>query len=160
MVDADKRADAKQALPYVGELDLQGIPGLDEKALRTRRPWRSGRPEQPELLGQGPALIFPGRTRRDRGDDDEPTRHLELGEAGGDEFADRLLRSPGAFSQHDGRGDVLPQGSMRDRKGHGPRDGRVVQEYLVHLHRRDLHSAPVNELLDPPGDEQVAVLVE
>ena len=68
----------------------------------------------------------------------------------------RTLHGPGR--QHQRGPDGLPQQLVGQREAHGLRHGRVLVEHGVHLQRGDLLAAPVDELLEPPGELEVAVL--
>ena len=87
-------------------------------------------------------------------------RHLEVGEPLAAEVADLALGDHMPFAQHDGRGDILAELRMRHGEGDDLGDGRMVHQHVVHLERRDLFAAAVDDLLQPAGDAQIAVLVE
>ena len=65
-----------------------------------------------------------------------------------------------AFAQHDGRGHLFAELVVRHGKGERLPHGRVVHQHVVHLARRDLLAAAIDDLLQPPGDGEIAVLVE
>ena len=69
-------------------------------------------------------------------------------------------RHGGAVTEHDGGGDVLAQPVVRDRERRRLDDVRVLEQRDVDLARRHLLTTAVDQLLEPPGDGEVAVFVE
>src|SRR5450759_3874755 len=111
-----------------------------------------------ELFGDESALDLAGRRFRDRFDDVEVPRHLEVRQARPGKSQQLFLRD--RVVEDDSGADLLPPGWMRDAEAHSLLHGGVRLEHLVYLAWRDLFSASVDELLDPAQQPQVAVCVE
>src|SRR5262249_39927344 len=62
--------------------------------------------------------------------------------------------------QHDGRGDVLAQGRVRNGEGHGLRHCRMLQESFVDFPWGDFLSAAIDDFLAPTREKQVSVVIE
>ena len=77
-----------------------------------------------------------------------------------DKAQDVPLRGRGPLPQHDGGPDGLAQRRVGDRKRDRLADRFVFEEDLVDLARRDLLSSPVDDLLQPTRDRDVALLVD
>ena len=76
-------------------------------------------------------------------------RHLERRELLGDEVLKFALARPPGPGRHDRRGHLLAEQRIGIANVTACRDGRVAQERLVDLERRDLLAAPVDDLLEP-----------
>jgi hypothetical protein len=76
------------------------------------------------------------------------------------EIADVALGHLFALAQHDGCGDFLAQLGVGQGEGHDLRDRGVRRQDAIHLKRADLFAAAVDDLLQPAGERQIAVLVE
>ena len=88
-------------------------------------------------------------------------RHLEVGQPLGGEVAQLALGRRHALAQHDGGGDLLAQLRVRHGERHAP---AATAGWSISTSStssgRDLLAAAVDDLLEPPGERQVAVRVE
>lgn len=67
---------------------------------------------------------------------------------------------PGPRLEHDEGAGALAEALVGHRHDRYVADGGVLVENLLDLHHRHLLAAPVDDILDPPGDVQVPVAVE
>ena len=74
--------------------------------------------------------------------------------------ADVALARDAALAQHDRGGDLLAELVVRHGEGDDLGDRRMIHQHVVDLERRDLLAAAVDDLLEPAGDAQIAILVE
>ena len=93
-------------------------------------------------------------------DDNDPARNLECRQALQGQFADLCRGCREIRAQHHGGGKILAQGGMGYGKGHRLGYGRVLQQDLVNLPRRDLFTAAIDDFLDPARKEKVPFLVK
>ncbi len=140
------------------ELRLDGARrGPGRSRLTAHGPRHAG---EPQLAGKLEPLNLARGSLWDLVDEDEPTGDLEIREPNSDKLLELLLGGDCAVAQHDGCGDLLSEHRIGDREGHGLRDGRVVEQHLVDLSRRDLLTAAIDDLLDAPAEKQIAVIVD
>ena len=115
---------------------------------------------RPQLLRQPDALHLAGRALGDLRHEHHAPRHLERRQASAREVADLVLGRRRSVAQHDGRSHLFSQLLVGQREGDRLRHRRMVEQRLVDLARRDLLAAAIDDLLEPPGQAQIAVLVD
>ena len=93
-------------------------------------------------------------------EENDPARHLEGGEAARGEIAQLVLVDRLALAQHDGGGHLLAELGVRHGEGDAPAPPPDGPSARVDLERADLLAAAVDHLLQPPGQAEIAVLVE
>ena len=117
-------------------------------------------PIEPKLSGEADALQLPGRTFRKFVQEDDATRHLVLSDPIRGVIPDLDFRRRVSRPKHDRGRHVLAQALIRDRERDRIRDGGMSAEDLVDFARRDFLAPAIDDLLDAPRDEQVAVAIE
>src|SRR5262249_51546146 len=65
-----------------------------------------------------------------------------------------------AWTEYDGGGDIFAKSLMGGGEGGGFDDLRMSQQYLLDLGGRDLLPSSIDDVLDSPNDEEIAVPVE
>src|SRR5262245_11464346 len=118
------------------------------------------RSSKPELRGKANTLKFAGGALRDLLEEDDRLRHLELGKSARAEFFNRMLVGSGRLSQHDRHRDVLAELGMRHGETHALRHARMIHQHLVDLPRRHLLATAIDDLLQPSGDAEIAVMLD
>ena len=81
---------------------------------------RLGHLADAEQAGEADALDLAGRPLRDLVHDQDPSRHLEVGQPLRGELAQLQVVDDLAGPEDDGGGDVLAEGPVRDGEGHAP----------------------------------------
>jgi hypothetical protein len=87
-------------------------------------------------------------------------RDLKTCQAFAREASELLYRQPGARTQYDGSGDVSAKSCVGNSESGGFNNVRMVQQGLFDLARRDFLPAAIDDLLDPPDNEQIALRVQ
>src|SRR5207249_160797 len=115
-----------------------------------------------EARGHADTLDLAGRAERDVVEHEDASWNLERRKSSRGERAEFGLARWGAvvIAQHDGRAHLLAQRGVRDRERGSFRDREVGEQRLFDLARRNLLAAAVDDLLEPAGDREVAVVVE
>src|ERR1700722_6520299 len=122
---------------------------------------RSANPSpQPQLLRQPDTLELTSRALGDLGQEKDFSRRLERRQALGEERPKLLFGGAQALAQDHRRADVLAEHRVRHGERHRLQDGGVVHQSFIDLAGRDLLAAAVDDLLQPPGQRQVAVGVD
>ncbi len=153
-------AELEEIVVHTDVRDAKHVGSERDQAGLERRPRggpRRGSTGGAQRVRERAALDLAGGPGGKGVEDVDGPRHLEGGEPLGHE-APQLLgaHAPAAPEDHRG-GHVLAQRGMRHAERRGLRDRGMLGEGLVHLARRDLLAAPVDQLLEAPGDEHVAV---
>ena len=109
--------------------------------------------------GQVAALDLARRPLRDFGQDGDPGRPFERGEtvhAVGNELPGGDLGAP----EHDDDAYLLAVRFVRHRVGRCLGDCGMAEQHVLHFVRRDLLPGPVDQLLQPAYQRQVAIRAE
>jgi hypothetical protein len=141
--------------PELDEPALEGCPGLRAHRFPGRL-WAL----DPEQLRHAEPLHLPGRAGRDFSGDRYDPRHLEVGQPPGNELLELVLGGGEALPRDDGGADLLAQPRVRDGEHDSLGHRGVGEQRVLDLGRRDLLSAPVDDLLAPPAEKEVTVAVE
>src|SRR5437868_987105 len=92
---------------------------LERRSRRDEGPRRDAATCESQLRRQADTLHFAGRAFWELRDDEHLAWNLEVGDAAYGELTYVFRRHDTVGLQYDRRGDVLPQGGMRDGKGYG-----------------------------------------
>src|SRR5579872_5433895 len=133
--------------------------GIDSKAGQST-PQSNWPTTQAQLLREPDALQFSGRAFRDLGKEQNFPRRLVSREAFGEEGAELLLGRRYPLAQDDCGADVLAEHGMGQREGDRLQDGRVVHQRFVDLAWANFLSAAINDLLEAPGQREIALGVD
>ena len=104
--------------------------------------------------------ILPVAPFRNLVHDYDPARNLEVRQTAEQEPAQLVFCRACPGLQDDRRRDVLPKRGMGNRKGGRLPHGAMLEQRFLHVARGHLLAAPVDDLLEPARDGQIAVRVE
>src|SRR5205823_5643167 len=86
--------------------------------------------------------------------------HFEVRQPRGGELAELLLLRTASLAQDDRGRDLFSKVRIGERKSERLRDRRVVHEDFIQLARGDLLAAAVDDLLEPPCEEEIALRIQ
>ena len=113
-----------------------------------------------EATGQADSLQLSAGTARQRLDEDDPRRHFVGGQRGDQVIAQVLFARRGACVEHHRSRDILAERRMGNGEGDRLPYGGVTIQRVVHSQGHHLHPTPIDHLLEPPRQRQVAMVVE
>ena len=149
---ADHHADLVALRRQLRRHQAADRPGADDADLHLRA--------ETQLLGQADALELAGGALRDLGQEHHLPWDLEVGQLRRAEVAQLALGRRRPLPEHHRRRHLLAE--LVVWHGEGERLGHrgVRREHVVHLQRGELLAAAVDQLLEPTGETEVALLVE